>query len=71
MIDLSGRKALITGGSRGIGRATAVLFARAGSDIAINYLSNTAAAEEVGKEVEKSGKKCLLLRADIRHRHPG
>jgi 3-oxoacyl-[acyl-carrier protein] reductase len=65
MIDLSGRKALITGGSRGIGRATAVLFARAGSDIAINYLSNTAAAEEVGKEVEKSGKKCLLLRADI------
>jgi 3-oxoacyl-[acyl-carrier protein] reductase len=65
MIDLSGRKALITGGSRGIGRATSVLFAKAGSDIAINYLSNTAAAEEVRKEVDKAGRKCLLFRANI------
>lgn len=39
MISLEGRKALITGGSRGIERATAILFARAGSDIAINYAS--------------------------------
>lgn len=65
MIDLTGKKALITGGSRGIGRATAILFAKAGGDIAINYLSNTAAAEEVRREVEKLGKKCLLLKADI------
>lgn len=65
MIDLSGRKALITGGSRGIGRATAILFAKAGGDVAINYLSNVAAAKEVRREVEKLGKNCLLLKADI------
>jgi 3-oxoacyl-[acyl-carrier protein] reductase len=65
MIDLAGRKTLITGGSRGIGRATAILFAKAGSDIAINYVSNTSAAEEVRAEVGKLGRKCLLLKADI------
>jgi 3-oxoacyl-[acyl-carrier protein] reductase len=65
MIDLAGRKTLITGGSRGIGRATAILFAKAGSDIAINYVSNTSAAEEVRAEVGKLGRKCLLLKANI------
>ncbi len=65
MIDLTGRRTLITGGSRGIGRATAILFGQAGSDIAINYVSNTSAAEEVRAEVENLGRKCLLLKADI------
>jgi 3-oxoacyl-[acyl-carrier protein] reductase len=65
MIDLSGRKALITGGSRGIGRATAILFAKAGGDVAINYISNISAAEEVRREVEELGRECLLLKADI------
>jgi len=65
MIDLKGRTALITGGSRGIGRATALLMAKAGADIAIGYQSNEAAAASVRSEIERIGRKCLPLRADI------
>ncbi len=65
MIRLEGRKALITGGSRGIGRATALLFAKAGSDVAITYLNNKKAAEEVKAEVKKIGKDCLVFKTDI------
>ncbi|OGD17935.1 MAG: hypothetical protein A2W03_18075 [Candidatus Aminicenantes bacterium RBG_16_63_16] len=65
MIDLKGRTALITGGSRGIGRAAAVLLARAGADVAIGYQSNEAAAAGVRNEIERLGRKCLPLRADI------
>ena len=65
MIDLEGRKALITGGSRGIGRATAILFARAGSDVAINFLKKKEEAEKAREEIDKIGKNCLVLKADI------
>jgi len=65
MIELLGKTALITGGSRGIGRATAVLFAQAGADVAINYASREDAAREVKTEVENLGRKCLLLKADV------
>jgi 3-oxoacyl-[acyl-carrier protein] reductase len=65
MIDLTGKTALITGGSRGIGRATAILMARSGADVAIGYQSNEAAAAGVKEEVERLGRKCLPLRADI------
>jgi len=65
MINLKGRKALITGGSRGIGRATAVLFAKAGSDVALNYLNQKEAAEGVKKEIEKMGRECLIFQADV------
>jgi 3-oxoacyl-[acyl-carrier protein] reductase len=65
MISLKGRKALITGGSRGIGRATAVLFAKAGSDVALNYLSQKEAAEGVKKEIEKMGREALIFKADV------
>ncbi len=68
MIDLKGKAALITGGSRGIGRATAVLLSQAGADIGINYLSNENAAMEAKEAVEKSGSRCLLLKADISFR---
>ena len=65
MIRLDGRKVLVTGGSRGIGRATALLFAQAGADVALNYVSNQKAAEEVLKSVEKLGRRCLVYKADM------
>ncbi len=63
MIRLDGRKALITGGSRGIGRATALLFARAGADVAVSYASAEQAAAEVVKDVEKLGRRALAYKA--------
>ncbi|UCE22663.1 MAG: SDR family oxidoreductase [Candidatus Aminicenantes bacterium] len=65
MIDLDGKKTLITGGSRGIGRACAFLFARAGSDVAINYLSREKEAESVRVEIGRIGRECLVYKADI------
>jgi 3-oxoacyl-[acyl-carrier protein] reductase len=65
MISLEGKKALVTGGSRGIGRATAILFARAGADVAINFLNREKAALEVKKAVHDLGRDCLALKADI------
>jgi 3-oxoacyl-[acyl-carrier protein] reductase len=65
MIDLTGKTALITGGSRGIGRATAILMARAGADVAVGYQANEDAARSVRDEIERLGRRCLPLRADI------
>ncbi len=65
MIHLDGRKALITGGSRGIGRAVAILFAKAGADVAINHIRRSQAAEEVQSQIAKLGKECVILKADI------
>lgn len=65
MISLKGRTALITGGSRGIGRATAMLFAEAGSDVAFNYQHHEKAALDVKNEIEKKGRRCLAYRAEI------
>jgi 3-oxoacyl-[acyl-carrier protein] reductase len=65
MISLEGRKALITGGSRGIGAHTAILFARAGADVAISYASRKHAAQEVQNEVQSLGRKCLTFQADF------
>ena len=56
---LAGRVALITGGDSGIGRATAVLFAREGADVAIVYLSEDRDAGETAAMVEKEGRRCL------------
>lgn len=65
MIRLDGRKTLITGGSRGIGRAAALLFARAGADVAISFVNNREAAEEVRRDVEALGRRCLAYQADM------
>jgi 3-oxoacyl-[acyl-carrier protein] reductase len=65
MIDLSGRKALVTGGSRGIGRAAVVMLARAGCDVAFNYVNRADAAEEVARSVAALGRTALAVRADL------
>ena len=64
-VELAGKTALITGASRGIGRATAVAFAEAGANIGLNYFSNDAAAEEVAADIRKFGRKVLLLKGDV------
>lgn len=64
-MDLSGKTALITGASRGIGRATALAFARSGASVVINYSSNEIAAEEVKKEIESFGGAAVTIRADV------
>lgn len=57
--------ALVTGGSRGIGRGIAIALADAGFDVVVNYASNRDAAEEVGKIIERAGRRALLVQGDI------
>lgn len=65
---LAGKVALITGGDSGIGRAVAVLYAREGADIAINYLNEHQDAERTQEAVEAEGRRCILLPGDVTHR---
>ncbi|MDQ3336078.1 MAG: SDR family oxidoreductase [Myxococcota bacterium] len=63
---LDGKRALITGGDSGIGRAVAVMFAREGADVSINYLAaEQEDAEETKAAVEAVGKRCILLPGDL------
>ena len=64
-MKLEGRTALVTGASRGIGRAIALALAGEGADVAINYVSNEAAAAAVVEEVEALGRRGVLARADV------
>jgi enoyl-[acyl-carrier protein] reductase III len=66
-IDFTGSKALVTGGSRGIGRAIALRLADAGCDVAINYLRNREPAQETATEVERRGRRALLLKGNVAH----
>ncbi|MCM5704623.1 SDR family oxidoreductase [Larsenimonas salina] len=62
---LKGKKALITGGDSGIGRAVAVHFAREGADVAISYLCEDADAEETRKLVEAEGRQFVAFKGDL------
>jgi 3-oxoacyl-[acyl-carrier protein] reductase len=65
MIDLKGRVSLITGASRSIGKASALMLAQAGCDLAINYCNNEKDAEKVAESVGKLGVKAKIYHADV------
>ncbi|TMB98358.1 MAG: 3-oxoacyl-[acyl-carrier-protein] reductase [Chloroflexi bacterium] len=65
MTRLEGRTALITGASRGIGRATAVRLAKDGAKIAVNYKGNVDAAEEAKRAIEEAGSSATLVQGDV------
>ena len=62
---LAGRTALVTGGSRGLGRAIALRLAGAGAAVAVNYRAQAEAAEAVVREIEARGGRALAVQADI------
>src|SRR5262245_31159404 len=63
--DLTGRVALVTGASRGIGRATALALANAGADVALNYHSRTGDAEETRSGILGAGRRAILAQGDV------
>ncbi|MER3447081.1 MAG: 3-oxoacyl-[acyl-carrier-protein] reductase [Candidatus Dadabacteria bacterium] len=65
LYDLSGKVALVTGGSRGIGRAIALALAEGGADILLNYARSDKQADEVKQRIEALGRKCVTVRADV------
>jgi NAD(P)-dependent dehydrogenase (short-subunit alcohol dehydrogenase family) len=62
---LSGKKAIITGGDSGVGRAVAIAFAREGADILIAYLNEDTDARDTARYIEEVGRKCILINGDI------
>jgi 3-oxoacyl-[acyl-carrier protein] reductase len=65
MLPLNGKVALVTGASRGIGRAIAIALAQAGADIAVNYKENRAAADEVVAAIGNAGRRAIAVGADV------
>jgi 3-oxoacyl-[acyl-carrier protein] reductase len=64
-MDLKGKVALVTGGSRGIGREIAIGFSKLGADIAITYNSNSTKAQELTEELIKNGVKAVAVKGDV------
>ena len=64
-MQLTGKTAIVTGGSRGIGRAAALTLAEAGADVAVIHAGNTAAAEETVRLIEEKGRKGLAIQCDV------
>jgi NAD(P)-dependent dehydrogenase (short-subunit alcohol dehydrogenase family) len=62
---LTGKRAIITGGDSGIGRAVAIAFAREGADVLISYLNEDDDARDVARHVEDAGRRCVLVRGDL------
>jgi NAD(P)-dependent dehydrogenase (short-subunit alcohol dehydrogenase family) len=62
---LTGKKAVVTGGDSGIGRAVAIAFAREGADVLVSYLNEDEDAKEVAGLVEDAGRKCVLVSGDL------
>ena len=65
MISLAGRRVLVTGGSRGVGRATALLCARAGADVGVTYHTRRADAEEVARAIRALGRRAYVGGGDL------
>jgi 3-oxoacyl-[acyl-carrier protein] reductase len=66
MFELRGKTALVTGSSRGIGRAIALALARAGADVAVHFHAHEEAAREVANEIQALGRRVLVVQADAR-----
>ncbi len=65
MIDLTGKTALVTGSSRGIGKACALRLAEAGADVVINYVSSRSAAMDVAAQIIGMGRQAYVIKADV------
>ena len=64
-MNLTGKVALVTGASRGIGQATAIELAKAGADIVVNFIGNEAVAQETVEAIETLGRKVIKIKADV------
>ncbi len=64
-MEFKGKTAIVTGGSLGIGTAIAIALGREGANVAINYRKHDAEAKGVAKKIEKLGRKCLVVKADV------